>query len=75
VLAALYRVYNRHVIPTVGGWISGRRTAYNYLHDTSTRFPYGREFQAQMEQTGCFSEVTARPLTFGVAWLYCGVVA
>jgi demethylmenaquinone methyltransferase/2-methoxy-6-polyprenyl-1,4-benzoquinol methylase len=73
-IAGLYRFYNKSVIPAVGGMISGKRFAYEYLHDTSTRFPFGNEFRDLMLQTGCFSTVHCAAQTFGVAWLYCGIV-
>lgn len=36
---ALYSIYFRHVLPLVGGWISGDRAAYRYLPASVERFP------------------------------------
>ena len=36
---ALYNLYFRHILPLVGGWISGQRAAYAYLPASVARFP------------------------------------
>ncbi|HLQ66644.1 MAG TPA: bifunctional demethylmenaquinone methyltransferase/2-methoxy-6-polyprenyl-1,4-benzoquinol methylase UbiE [Candidatus Limnocylindrales bacterium] len=70
-----FRWYSRAVLPRVGGWISGRRSAYEYLDRTAARFPAGAAFAELMRGTGRFREVLARPLTGGVAYVYAGEVA
>ncbi len=71
---AMFRFYSNTVMPFVGGLISGNRAAYRYLPETSAAFPAGDRFEALMEQAGVFAERRAIPLTFGVTWLYVGVV-
>lgn len=71
----LFRWYRHAVLPRVGGWISGKRSAYEYLDRTSAAFPAGDAFTALMRGTGCFRDVQARPLTGGVAYVYVGEVA
>jgi demethylmenaquinone methyltransferase/2-methoxy-6-polyprenyl-1,4-benzoquinol methylase len=71
----LYRWYSRAVIPRVGGLLSGRRDAYEYLDRTATGFPAGARFVNLMLGTGAFAGVTAHPLTGGVAYVYVGEVA
>jgi len=71
----LYRFYSAHVIPRIGGWLTGKRYAYEYFHRTSSEFPSGPAFVALMENTERFSEVTSRPLTLGIAHVYVGTVA
>lgn len=68
----LHLLYLRHVVPTVGGMVSGQKAAYRYLNKTIEDFPYGTAFTALMEEAG-FVHVEALPLTFGVATLYIGV--
>jgi demethylmenaquinone methyltransferase/2-methoxy-6-polyprenyl-1,4-benzoquinol methylase len=70
-LRAAYVFYLRHVLPVVGGWISGDASAYRYLNRTIEAFPYGEAFCALMRDAG-FTAVTASPLTLGVATLYKG---
>lgn len=70
----LFRAYSRHVIPRVGGWLSGDRGAYEYLDRTASEFPAGARFVGLMQSTGAFASVAAHPLTGGVAQVYVGVV-
>jgi demethylmenaquinone methyltransferase/2-methoxy-6-polyprenyl-1,4-benzoquinol methylase len=68
---ALYRAYSRFVLPRLGGWISGDRSAYAYLPASVARFPAPAEFGALMEGAG-FSGVQWRPLTGGIAHVFQG---
>ena len=70
----LYRFYSAHVIPRIGGWLTGKRSAYEYFHRTSSEFPSGPAFVALMENTERFSSVRARSLTGGIAHVYVGTV-
>ena len=71
---SLYRFYSRRVLPTIGGWVSGQRSAYEYLDRTSSRFPAGERFAAMMRATGRFKDVRAHALTGGIAYVYVGEV-
>jgi demethylmenaquinone methyltransferase/2-methoxy-6-polyprenyl-1,4-benzoquinol methylase len=68
---ALYLFYFRHVLPRLGGLISGDFAAYRYLNQTVETFPYGDAFARLMRDAG-FTRVEAEPLTFGIATLYRG---
>jgi demethylmenaquinone methyltransferase/2-methoxy-6-polyprenyl-1,4-benzoquinol methylase len=70
-----FRWYSRHVIPRVGGLLSGDRGAYEYLDRTAARFPSGESFVELLRGTGRFRSVAAHPLTGGVAFVYVGEVA
>ncbi len=70
----LYRWYSDVVIPRIGGFLTGRREAYSYLNRTAAAFPCGASFEALMYQTGRFTRCFSKPLTFGVAWVYGGIV-
>lgn len=74
VFARLYRWYSNRVIPTIGGWITGKSSSYRYLTDSSAAFPAGDRFVALMEKTGAFTKIEATPLTFKIAYIYIGVV-
>jgi demethylmenaquinone methyltransferase/2-methoxy-6-polyprenyl-1,4-benzoquinol methylase len=69
-----YNFYSKHLLPRVGGWVTGRRRAYEYLQDSSAQFPCRDEFVKLMNQTGRFAEVDYRPVSFGIAYLYKGRV-
>lgn len=71
IVRALHCFYLRHVLPRVGGWVSGDRAAYRYLNTTIEAFPYGEDFLALVREAG-FTECTATPLTMGIATLYEG---
>lgn len=73
-LAQAYRFYSSSVLPKIGGWVTGKPDAYEYLQSSSSAFPCGDEFTKLMSSTGAFSSVEARPLSFGIAYLYRGTV-
>lgn len=68
---AAYLFYLRHVLPVLGGWLSGDREAYRYLNLTVETFPYGAAFCDLMKQAGLVN-VQHHPLTFGIATIYQG---
>src|SRR5262245_146631 len=49
---ALFRFYFTHVLPRVGGWISGDAAAYRYLPDTVLAWPAPEALRADLEQAG-----------------------
>ncbi len=73
VFGALYDWYTRHLLPRIGGVLTGDRAAYAYLQKSAGRFPCGDDFAQLMRESANFSEVTYRTLTFGIAYLYRGV--
>lgn len=70
---SLYDAYRKHVLPRLGGSVTGDRSAYEYLESSAARFPCGAEFVAMMQKSGDFASVDYEMLTFGVAYLYRGV--
>ncbi|HEX5577644.1 MAG TPA: ubiquinone/menaquinone biosynthesis methyltransferase, partial [Gemmatimonadaceae bacterium] len=60
-----YQLYFRHVLPAIGGLISGHRTAYAYLPKSVANFPVMEELARRMRAAG-FSEVKWRSLTLGI---------
>jgi demethylmenaquinone methyltransferase/2-methoxy-6-polyprenyl-1,4-benzoquinol methylase len=67
----VYLLFFRHILPRLGGLISGDRQAYEYLNRTVETYPYGSAFTAILESVG-FANCTCRPLTLGIASLYSG---
>ncbi len=74
IIGVPYRFYSKHVMPAVGGWISGNRDAYTYLPETSAAFPAGERFLDLMKESGAFSSWRAVSLTGGIAYVYVGTV-
>jgi demethylmenaquinone methyltransferase/2-methoxy-6-polyprenyl-1,4-benzoquinol methylase len=66
-----YLLYFRHVLPRIGGALTGQGDAYRYLNQTVEAFPYGPAFVRLMQDAG-FTGIEAKPLTFGIATLYVG---
>lgn len=71
VLRGAYRTYFHHVLPRVGGWISGRPDAYRYLPDSVDAFPAPPDLAAMMREGG-FRTVTWSLLMGGIAALHVG---
>lgn len=67
----LYNFYFKHILPFVGGVISGDRKAYEYLPASVFAFPQGEAFLDIMRRAG-YSNVSQRRLSFGIASLYVG---
>jgi demethylmenaquinone methyltransferase/2-methoxy-6-polyprenyl-1,4-benzoquinol methylase len=70
---AAYLTYFRHVLPFLGGLVSGDGPAYRYLNRTVEEFPSGEDFLDWMTQAG-FVRPRFHALTFGIACLYVGEV-
>lgn len=69
-----YLFYARHLLPVVGGWLSGNRSAYRYLNESIEQFAQQETFLSWMRQTG-WSNPVAIPHLFGAVTLYRGDVA
>ena len=67
----LYRFYFRHVLPRLGGAISGDRAAYTYLPASVEQFPSPEAFAQWMGEVG-FTDVKFGRFTGGVACLHTG---
>jgi len=67
----VYLFYFRHVLPALGGWLSGDRKAYRYLNQSVETFPYGEAFVKHLRKAG-FREIQLKPQTFGIATIYSG---
>jgi demethylmenaquinone methyltransferase / 2-methoxy-6-polyprenyl-1,4-benzoquinol methylase len=70
-LAPLARLHIRHVVPTLGAWISGA-AEYRYLARSVAAFPEPDTFVELMAQAG-LEQASATALSFGVVHLYQGI--
>jgi ubiquinone/menaquinone biosynthesis methyltransferase len=68
VTRAVQAIYNRRVLPLVGGLVSGERDAYRYLADSIDRFVTREEAQRLAIDAG-FHRVWGEDLTAGIAAL------
>ena len=67
-----YKLYFLKILPTIGGWISGDRGAYEYLPASVLRFPAPDKFMQMLHQAG-FSKVMHRSLTLGICRMYIAI--
>ncbi len=71
-LARLFRLYSFTVMPWLGGLISGRRSAYEYLPSSVEAF-YSREALAEIMRDAGLTDIRVTDLTFGTVVLHSGV--
>jgi demethylmenaquinone methyltransferase/2-methoxy-6-polyprenyl-1,4-benzoquinol methylase len=64
-----YNWYSTRVIPRVGEYISGERSAYEYLPRTAAAFPCGTAFEDLLKKSGWIPRKTI-PLFGGIAYIY-----
>ncbi len=69
-----YHLYFHHVLPFIGGVISGHSTAYHYLPRSVANFPIEERLADRMRAAG-FANVSWRTLTFGIAAVHVGTKA
>jgi demethylmenaquinone methyltransferase/2-methoxy-6-polyprenyl-1,4-benzoquinol methylase len=71
IFGALYRFYFRHVLPWLGGLISGNTQAYSYLPSSVSKFPHPEELSSYFERVG-FIDVRFERWTGGIVTLHVG---
>ena len=70
-LKRAYDLYSFTVLPRLGAAVARDRGAYQYLVESIRRFPDRQRLAALMRQAG-FEQVTARPLSGGIAAIHSG---
>jgi demethylmenaquinone methyltransferase / 2-methoxy-6-polyprenyl-1,4-benzoquinol methylase len=73
ILRPFFDFYFRKVVPRVGGLITGKRFAYEYLNNSSRGFPSRERFVELMERTEAFETTDYRVLMGGASFLYRGI--
>lgn len=64
-----YNFYTKNILPLIGRTFSKDKTAYKYLCESASVFPYGEALNNILRKTG-FINVVDFPQTFGVATIY-----
>lgn len=67
-----YKLYFLHILPTIGGAVSGNKSAYIYLPASVLNFPGPDKFIPMMTAAG-FRDVRHTAFTFGICRMYVGV--
>ncbi|HFS67530.1 MAG TPA: bifunctional demethylmenaquinone methyltransferase/2-methoxy-6-polyprenyl-1,4-benzoquinol methylase UbiE [Flavobacteriia bacterium] len=65
----LFQFYSKYVIPTVGGFFSKDKKAYNYLPESAASFPFGKAFNNILLKNG-FNSAQDTPVAFGISTIY-----
>lgn len=71
VIRWFYDLYFLHILPKIGGKVSGDKAAYAYLPASVAAFPSKKEFMATMREAG-FRAVTHKAFTLGICRMYTG---
>lgn len=66
-----YDLYFLHILPKIGGKVSGDNAAYAYLPASVAAFPGKKEFMATMREAG-FRAVTHKAFTLSICRMYTG---
>lgn len=64
-----YKIYTKGIMPLIGKIFSKDKSAYTYLSESASVFPFGEELNNILSKIG-FINATALPQTFGVATIY-----
>jgi demethylmenaquinone methyltransferase / 2-methoxy-6-polyprenyl-1,4-benzoquinol methylase len=68
-MAGMFRFYFRHILPNIGGMISGSKDAYRYLPGSVAKFPSRVELAVLMKKVG-FVDIRISPWNFGSVVLH-----
>ena len=64
-----YAFYSKNILPLIGKLFSKDDSAYQYLSESASVFPYGEALNNILRKIG-FIDVVSMPQTFGVATIY-----
>lgn len=64
-----YTIYTKFILPVIGKLFSKDKSAYTYLSESASVFPFGEAFNNILKKNG-FIEVKHYPQTFGVSTIY-----
>jgi demethylmenaquinone methyltransferase/2-methoxy-6-polyprenyl-1,4-benzoquinol methylase len=67
--SSVYQFYSKFIMPSIGGFITGNREAYQYLPRTSAQFPAGERFMSLLQQAGLSAQKSIS-LFAGIAYIY-----
>ena len=71
IVRSFYHAYFHHILPFIGGVISGHHTAYRYLPKSVAHFPAEPALARRMSDAG-FVDVGWESLSFGIAAIHVG---
>jgi demethylmenaquinone methyltransferase / 2-methoxy-6-polyprenyl-1,4-benzoquinol methylase len=72
-LNSCYNWYSQSLLPKIGGWITQKPQAYDYLQKSSAEFPCGNSFIELMKSVDSLTGLEFQTLHGGIAYLYRGI--
>jgi len=69
IVRTIYRFYLHCCLPLLGSFLTGRKSAYDYLGDSIEEFPSGCAMIDLIEASG-FRHAMLQPLSYGIATIY-----
>lgn len=74
-IGGLYRFYSNRVLPKIGGLITGKPQAYEYLQKSSADFPCREQFLTLIDRAGGFASREYKSVSMGIAYIYKAIKA
>ena len=69
IVRTIYRFYLHRCLPLLASFLTGKKSAYDYLGDSIEEFPSGHAMIDLIEASG-FGHATLQPLSYGIATIY-----
>ena len=69
IVRTIYRFYLHRCLPSLGSFLTRRKSAYDYLGDSIEEFPSGCAMIDLIEASG-FRHATLQPLSYGIVTIY-----
>ena len=69
-LYPLFYLYFRYIVPWLGKWLTGQKSAYEYLQKSSRNFPARKTFLKQIKKINSFKKCEYKSLFFGASFIY-----
>ncbi len=70
ILSPLINIYASYIMPIVGGLISGQKSAYKYLCESSSLFPSGKNLVDKILKVAPFKTAENKKILGGASFLY-----
>ncbi len=74
-LRPFFYLHFRCLVPRIGGFLTGQKSAYEYLQKSSLKFLSRHKLLKLMEDTHLFSKCEYKSLFFGASFIYKALVA
>jgi len=70
ILKFFFDLYNNNIVPKLGKIIAKNESAYTYLPESVTHFPYSKDFARLLQSNHKINKVYFKKLLFGASFIY-----